>query len=252
MLGGLHPVIGRIGGKSRLKKKIIEMFPDKYEYMTYVEPFVGGGSVFFYKNKSKKEIINDLDNNVISIYKGFKKYNHEIIFNALNKYKKNKETFDYLKYDYKPKTEFNKFIRLYYLFKNAFFGDINRGFSKPLTKNFNKKRMEGFHERLHDTLILNKDYKDVIKKYDSKNTLFYLDPPYENSKGLYNFHHLPISDVYDLLKNIKGYFLLSYNDSDDAKELFKNYNIRKVKTKYTDPIKGGSIRIKTELLISNY
>ena len=255
MKGGLSPIIGRIGGKSLLKKKIISMFPDNYENMIYCEPFVGGGSIFFYKNPSKKEIINDIDKNVIDIYKLFKKYDANDIFEALRVLKKDKKTFNYIKNEYKPKTEFNKGIRLYYLSKVAFFSNINTGFRKPRRRNdenFSDIHIKDYFYRLKNTIILNKDYSDIIKKYDSVNTFFYLDPPYENSKGLYDNYDISIYDIYNILKNIKGKFLLSYNNSPIAKELFKNYKIKYLKTKYTDPIKGGGARDKTEIIISNY
>lgn len=38
--------------------------------MLYVEPFIGGGSLYFYKNKSIFEVINDLDNNIYNVYIG--------------------------------------------------------------------------------------------------------------------------------------------------------------------------------------
>jgi DNA adenine methylase len=252
MLGGLRPIVGRIGGKSRLKKKIISMFPDNYENMIYAEPFVGGGSIFFYKNPSKKEIINDIDKNVIDVYKLFKKYDSDDIFKALKTLKKNKETFNYIKHEYKPRTEFSKGIRLYYLFKTSFFCNINLGFNTSGVSKFTDRPIKEYRDRLKNTIILNKNYVDVIKKYDSPNTFFYLDPPYENSEGLYDNFNLPIKDVHDLLKNIKGKFLLSYNNSAIAKELFKNYKIKYVKTKYTDPIRGGQPIDKTEIIISNY
>jgi DNA adenine methylase len=256
MIGGLNPIIGRIGGKTLLKKKIISMFPDNYENMIYAEPFVGGGSIFFYKNLSKKEIINDIDKNLIDVYKLFKKYDVDDIFKALSVLKKNKETFNYIKNEYKPKTEFSKGIRLYYLLKMAFFNDIDRGFGlseKLKNKNFSDRHIRDYSYRLKNTIILNKDYSDIIKKYDSVNTFFYLDPPYENSKGLYDNYDISIYDIYNILKNIKGRFLLSYNNSAIAKELFKNYKIKYLKTKYTDPIKGGHPTIyKTEIIISNY
>jgi hypothetical protein len=71
----LKSLFGRIGGKSKLKKKIVDgFFPNNYENMSYVEAFVGGASIYFYKKPSIKEIINDKDSDVIELLKGFKKY----------------------------------------------------------------------------------------------------------------------------------------------------------------------------------
>ena len=55
-------------------------------------------------------------------------------------------------------------------------------------------------------------------KYDSPNTLFYLDPPYENSEKQYIHDSVNIQDLFKILSNIKGYFILSYNDSLLAKK----------------------------------
>ena len=65
---GLIPLFCRAGTKYRIRKTIINLFPK--EYNTYVEPFVGGGSIFLNAPKnSKKEIINDNDREII---KGFR------------------------------------------------------------------------------------------------------------------------------------------------------------------------------------
>ena len=74
-----YGIIARMGGKTLLKNRIVEEFPEGYEEMIYIEPFVGGGSVFISKEKSVKEIINDIDKDVITVYKGFKKYDPEKI-----------------------------------------------------------------------------------------------------------------------------------------------------------------------------
>ena len=245
--GGLRPLIGRIGGKNLLKKKIVkDFFPKDYENMTYVEPFIGGGSIFFYKEPSVKEVINDKDKKLISIYKGFQKYDGDKISADVDG-EYNKDLFEEIK-ESKPKSEYGKFIKDLKLYKTSFFGKSKQYGSRG----YIKSNYSEYKDRLKNVIILNKDYKEVIKKYDSPDTFFYLDPPYEKSIGLYDHYELPIKDVYDVLKNIKGKFLLSYNDSLEAKKIFKDYYIDTIKTKYTNPFKGGHDREIDELIISNY
>jgi DNA adenine methylase len=249
IIGGVKAPFGRIGGKSKLKKIIVEKyFPKDYENMTYVEPFIGAGSVYFYKEPSKKEVINDLDSSVYELFKGFKKYNGKDIDKDING-EYSKEKFNKIK-NSNPTTEYKKFIKNLILTRTSFFGQKKsvRNKDTRISANFSDNKIK---DRLKDTEIYNKNYKDIIEKFDSPNTFFYLDPPYENSAGLYTHSSLPIKDLYDLLKNIKGKFLISYNDSKDAKKYFRGYNINYENTVYEHTKQIGK-RIKKEMLISNY
>ena len=106
----MNPFIGRIGGKKLLKKQIVDKyFPKDYENMIYVEPFVGGGSIYFYKNPSIYEVINDLDTKIIQLFRGFKKYDGNQISSDINR-TYNKEMF-YSILNSKPKSEYQKFIK---------------------------------------------------------------------------------------------------------------------------------------------
>jgi len=105
---------------------------------------------------------------------------------------------------------------------------------------------------MENTTILNEYYKKVMYKYDSPNTFFYLDPPYEKSDGLYIHDTVSINELYDILSKIKGFFLLSYNNSPIAKKLFKDYRIRILNTKYGKGTEGGQNIKKKELSISNF
>jgi len=62
----LKPPISRMGGKSRLRKTIIEMIP---EHTCYVELFFGAGWVYFGKDLSKVEVINDVDKELINLFR---------------------------------------------------------------------------------------------------------------------------------------------------------------------------------------
>jgi DNA adenine methylase len=243
---------GRLGGKSRLKKTIIKYFPLNYTNMTYIEPFFGGGSLFFHKLPSKKEIINDLDKNIYILMEGFKKYDGYKISDSINdEYTKDK----FLKIkEFKPSTAYEKFIQLLVLNKTSFFSDL-----KVFGKTFGNKIKirtnyeDKYNTRLKDTIILNKDYKEVIKKYDSPNSFFYLDPPYSMSKDnkYYDNQSIDINELYNILKNIKGKFLLSYDDDEYTRRLFKDFKIVDVMTTYshTQHIEN---RIKKEILVMNY
>ena len=245
-------LIARTGGKSLLKKLIVEHFPPNYQDLTYIELFIGGGSIFFYKDPSKKDIINDIDPKLILVYKGVKKFNPDEINNSINgRYTKTK--FNKI-YASEPTTEYDKFIRQLILYKTSFLG---RGEYFGLGNDSDRYKISSDytpqHQRLKKTTILNKNYKDVIKKYDSPTTFFYLDPPYEDSsKTHYDYPEFDFLELFNILKSIQGYFLLSYNYSLKVKKLFKDFNVKIVKTKYASGTKGGQDIKKKELLISNY
>lgn len=250
----MKPLIKRIGGKSKLKKTIVDdYFPNSYKDMIYVEPFVGGGSIYFYKERSYVDVLNDIDNDVITIFKGFQEFDSDKIKKNINgNYTKD----DFLRIkESKPITSYDKFIRLLLLTKLSFWGKkhnfLNKGDKSVEIKSLYDNR---YKEKLSNTIILNDDYKDIIKRYDSDNTLFYLDPPYDMSdKTYYKFFKFDIKELYDILKNIKGKFILSFNlDKDIETLLFKDYNIYKVNTKYSEPHKGGAVIKKQELLITNF
>jgi DNA adenine methylase len=248
----LMPPYGRLGGKSRLKKKIIGYFPPNYVDMTYIEPFFGGGSLFFYKIPSKKEVINDLDKTIYTLMKGFKQYSGFEISDSINDvYTKNK----YIKMmDFKPKTAYDKFIRLLVLTKISFYGQLYTYMgNKKTTIKVKTNYQDKYYTRLENTIILNKDYKEIIKKYDSPNSFFYIDPPYSMSKeyGYYEDQYININELFELLKNIKGKFLISYDDDKYTKDLFKDFKILSVNTTYSGATNIES-RAKKEILIKNY
>jgi site-specific DNA-adenine methylase len=65
-----------IGGKNRLAKRVIEIFP---KHTTYVEAFAGGAQVFFHKDPSKVEVLNDLDGEIVNFYRVCQQHHEELI-----------------------------------------------------------------------------------------------------------------------------------------------------------------------------
>jgi DNA adenine methylase len=246
--GGLKPLTARVGGKVLLKKKLVDdYFPSPSKYKTYVEPFVGAGAVYFYKNKDEsKEVINDIDSDIISLLKGFQKYEAEKIANDVNG-DYDEDDFNKIKHS-KPTDDYKKFIRLLQLYRLSFFG---RGL------NFGKPRIsstfEGYKDRLKNVSIYNKDYKEVIKQFNSPSTFFYLDPPVSSYYGNNTYRPIDINELAEIVHSIKGKFLLSLADPKFDKKLFKGFEIIKVPTKYVgENTRGGQLQKATEYLIMNY
>lgn len=76
-------------------------------------------------------------------------------------------------------------------------------------------------------MIEHKDFADLIKQYDREDALFYLDPPYYGTEKEYTvaFPKQDHERLFECLKNIKGKFVLSYNNCEYIRDLYKQYNI---------------------------
>ena len=85
--------------------------------------------------------------------------------------------------------------------------------------------------------------------YDSKDTFFYIDPPYEDTlKNMYKDYKFDYQELADQLKTIKGMFMISVNDSPVIRRIFKGYEMKKISLKSF--IRNNTKR--EELLIMNY
>ena len=230
---------GRVGGKLFLSKYIISLFPDSYS--TYVEPFLGAGSVFFkikdYHNH--KEVINDLDPKITTILKMLKS-NSEYVDKHIHRIPATQKYFDKIK---------NKTDGLSLLETIRFsYGSNGKDFN--LCNRTIKTNFIPYKERLKNVTIKNESFEKVVKEYDDPTTLFYLDPPYEmtlESKHYYEKSGITPEEVYNVCKNIKGKFILSYNYSPHIIKIFKDFDIKIVKVLYRI-----SKQYKREVIIKNF
>ena len=236
------PIFCRIGSKWLMTEEIISYFP---HHLIYVEPFFGGGSVYWAKEPSPAEVINDLDKILMDDYKMIKKA-------PLTGYIKDLNTIPKLTKFYikKHKTMQDKLTSSIILRCNGFSGIYVKKNNRIYKNNnpYNKlKYIEDYKNRMSDTIILNKSYEKVIHDYDTDKTLFYLDPPYEDSKNLYTHSIIDYDKMANILKNIKGKFILSINGSSNINEIFKNFKIIE-----SYAISNIGLNPRIELLIMNF
>lgn len=235
----------RIGTKAPIANNIIKLFP---EHDMYVEPFVGSGAIYFHKEPSNKEVINDIDKELISSYRLVKQVSSD-----LNKYQDldtmNKITEFYNK---TPKTKEDKLtheiLRTCNTFSSKGTGKLYND-SNPYGKT---KNIQKYKDRMKNTTILSQDYKAVIKKYDGTNTLFYLDLPYEKSDKLYKHSEVNYAELNELLSGIKGKFILSINDSANVRQIFNKFKMKRIIVKTQGKIGIGATGTRRELIIQNF
>lgn len=215
------------------------MFPS---YKIYVEPFVGAGNVILRKPKEGKEVINDKDEDVYIALKGIRD-NPKYINDNINRVLVNREGYKKLVGKKDPISIIERMKNSYRNGKGWMGPAVDRSIATDYLK---------IGDRLHDVVIKNEDYSKLIKEYDSKDTFFYLDPPYENSvqHKLYE-HTVNQEEIRNLLKNIKGKFMLSINDSPYIRDLYKDFKIKTIDTEYNHH-KTKATQYVNELIITNY
>lgn len=96
--------------------------------------------------------------------------------------------------------------------------------------------LEAAHDRLSGVTIERLPWAAFIKRYDRTGTLFYLDPPYfgcENDYGKDMFERAEFDQMADMLRNLKGKFVLSLNDHEEVRRIFSGFRIDEAEVKYS-------------------
>ena len=249
----LRPPINRMGGKSRLRKTIIDIIP---EHICYVEPFFGAGWVYFGKEKSEVEVINDIDKELVNLFRMLKEHPEEVERVLKYEFISRDKFAAYKNMNVEYMTEIQRAVRYLYLISNSFGSrGVSFGYGavkKPYQKIF-KQDFENLRERLTNTYVENKSVFEVIEKYDRPGTLFFCDPPYLDTSAYNNKFeledHIRLRDV---LSNIQGKFILTINDHERIRELYKDFHIKNVSVTYSISREKDARKGYGELIITNY
>lgn len=251
----MNSFISWIGGKNYLKKVIVERMPDDFD--RYVEVFGGAAWVLFYREKhANLEIYNDYNCDLTNLFRCVKYHGQELqreLMWILN----SREVFE----DYRAQlqnrglTDIQRAARFFLILRLSY-GSNGRTYGCVKKDVLNMyENLSRAQARLSSVIIENKDFGDILKIYDRPGALFYLDPPYYGTEKYYqvefsNEDHLRLAES---LKALKGKFILSYNESDFIRDLYKDYTIEDVSRQHNllARYKDGEMKYQ-ELLIRNY
>lgn len=250
------------GGKFYALKHIMP-FIECIPHDEYREPFFGGGSVFFAKEKSKYNILNDLEENIINLYKSIE--DEELCDNLCNLVATEiatKVRHEEVK-NMNVENDLMKAFKTYYLNRTSYSGIINNpawgyanGKSSP-PQNW-PKFLKDASLKLKDVELKSVDFSEIISQEAKGNSvLMYLDPPYYNAdqrraytKPFQEYDHIRLMEQ---LKTTPYKFCLSYDDCPEIRSLYSWANIYNVSWLYnTNNCSGESRKKGNELIITNY
>jgi DNA adenine methylase len=266
------------GGKFYARNLILEYIP---HHTHYIEPFVGGGSIFFAKEKINKNWLNDVDQELINCYLIIRDQPDNLI-EKLKGEQATKERHTYYKNEYQPTNYLEKAVRWFYLNRTSYSGIMKRescywGYGdkysmKPENWPRNILRTS---QKLQNVRITNLDFEEVFNEVEDGAFLF-IDPPYFNARqDNFYTHHFTQDDHFRLCETLKFHskrlkFLLTYDNVSEIRELYEwasqidekewNYTVGRTddqkKNKDNDSLssikKKGSRYKGKEIFITNY
>lgn len=254
----MNSAFGWIGGKSKLADEIINMLP---EHKLYVEVFGGALNILYAKSRTKLEVVNDINSELINLHRSIRN-NPQSLQMYMKQLLISREIFDDIKHTrMKPRNNIERAAFYLYMLSQSFgskqdnFGMSAKAMTSPV--NIYRSYMK-WSKRLRGVTIENKSFEDLIKTYDHKDTFFYCDPPYVETESYYkNTGGFGVKEhtlLATTLRDIDGKFLVSYNDHEIVRELYKDFNIKVTKEiEYTLGKNAyGKNKAVREIYITNY
>lgn len=249
-----RPIIPWMGGKRRLAPAIFARLP---VHTCYVEAFAGGAAIFFMKEPSDVEVLNDINGELVNLYRVVKHHLEEFVRQfkwALS----SRQVYEWEQMKApETLTDIQRAARFFYLQKLAFGGKVEGqtfGTATTTRPRLNLLRIEEelsqAHLRLQSAYIECLSWEQLIERYDRPHTLFYLDPPYWETAGYgsgFGFEHYERMAEY--ARTISGSMLISINDHPDIRRVFDGLHMESLGINYT--VGGGRGSAARELLIWN-
>lgn len=244
----VRPVLKWAGGKTQLLDSLLPLIPDCYE--RYIEPFFGGGALFF-ALKPEQAIISDSNPELINLYKVLANDLGALI-ECLEPYENDKELFLHIRsLDWTTLPAEEAAARTIFLNKTCFNGlyRVNKKgmFNVPFgnyknPKIINRELLEKASHILQNKTIICSDYSEVITKHAKKGDIVFLDPPYvpisKNSdfkrytkNQFYEKDHIELAEIVKELGSKGCHTILTNSNAKLVHELYSGYDIQIHKTK---------------------
>lgn len=260
----LSPLVKWSGGKVDEIPEILQFMPTSYH--TYLEPFIGGGALYFYLNP-QKAVINDIHKELVALYKTVATPGgSKIIKTFMDEYKNTELDYYKVRDKFIPQNDADKGKQFYYLRKTCFrgmlrynsSGKFNIPYGRYKTIQYAELDNNKYEKLLARTTILNGSFLEVFNNYNDENNFMFLDPPYDSvftDYGYCSFGKEEHQQLAKAFKETKIKCLMVIGKTDYISELYKGYVKHEYQKRYRFKIHSGrvgdEINVK-HLVITNY
>lgn len=258
------------GGKFYARKLITQHLP-KHSY--FIEPFAGGASIFFAKNKVDGNWLNDIDKDLINCLTIIRDQPDELIKRLANE-KATKERHSYYKNSYRPRTNLDRAVRWFYLNRTSYSGIMNMkncywGYGEKYSMRPENwpRNIHRTSRKLQDVKLTALDFEEVISLAPD-NALLFIDPPYYNAdQDKFYTHFFNIGDHFRLCNILKKHsdrlkYFITYDNCSEVKKLYSwadnfyeeewNYTINRTDDQKNGTKRKGARYKGKELFILNF
>ncbi len=268
----VKPFLKWAGGKQRLLPQYAEYLPQKKDYKRYIEPFLGGGALYYLLNPSSA-ILSDINYELIEVYTIVRDEPEDLI-DALQNYHNDKDFYyEVRSLDPAELSSIERVARFIFLNKTCFNGlyRVNQQgrFNVPFGRYKNPKirDVDGImnaSQRLQNTLLRSADF-EWIRDCCEANDFVYFDPPYAPLNATSNFtgytnngfsaeDQIRLSELFHHLNERECLVMLSNSDVPAIRDLYDGYGYRihTVQARRVINSNGKKRGFINELLIANF
>ncbi|MHA1146444.1 MAG: DNA adenine methylase [Candidatus Helarchaeota archaeon] len=267
-----YPFVKWAGGKRQLISQIIPCLPKSFK--NYIEPFVGGGALFFHL-LPKKAVLIDNNASLINVYRVIKE-NVEDLIAILGRHQNNPEYYYEIRNvdrteEFKKWSDVEKASRFVYLNRccyNGLYRVNSKGFfNVPFGKYKNpkfcdEKNLRAVNKALQNVKLISSSFERCLD-FAEKDDLIYIDPPYHPISKTASFTSYTsdnfgendqklLKKVVDELNNRGCKVLISNSFCEFITDLYEEYVVKKVNARRAINCNGSKRGEVSEVLIMNY
>lgn len=258
----LPPLIKWSGGKADEIKHFVHYIPT--DAKTYIEPFAGGASVFFYTSP-RQAVLSDVHPELMDLYRQVAEGHASEIYEFMKDHPNDEATY-YQVREWEPMTPLQNAQRFYYLRKTCFRGMLrynkngkfNIPFGKYKTIQYESLQDPRYTTLLQQTTFHNDSFEQIFATYNSPDNFMFLDPPYDSvftDYGYCSFGKAEHEKLAECFKTTRNRCLMVIGHTDFIEELYKDYIVDRFHKKYKFKIHSNRVGNEIDnvhLVIKNY